>query len=162
MKKMIEIEHGEIIPRTFMLFVQAADAVLKYADAYFYRKARLSTIKFIVLKVLASRGGTMTPSEIAVWTNRERHNITTLVERLKRDGFISTERNKRDRRVLNIYLTDKGRQTLKEAIPLSHEIINQVMSSIDKENTWLLEKLLRVLRQNSNKGLEEVHKLSKT
>ena len=158
MRQPIDIDYDETIPRTFMVFVQAADAVLKYADAYFYRKARLSTIKFIVLKGLAVRGGTMTPSEIAVWTNRERHDITTLVDRLKRDGLVSAERDTRDRRVINVCLTDKGRETLNEVTPVAREIINQVMSSIDEDNALLLEKLLQVLRQNSHAGLEEIKK----
>ena len=162
MKKLIEIDHDEIIQRTFMVFVQAADVVLKYADAYFYRKAGLSTIKFIVLKILDVNGGTMTPSQIAEWTNRERHNITTLIQRLKRDGFVYARRDRRDRRIINVYLTDKGRKTLKEAVSVSQEIINQVMSSIDEDNALLLEKLVRVLRQNSHTSLEEVNKLSQT
>ena len=52
--------------------MQTVDAVLKYADARFY-KAGLSKIKFMVLHILASNGGTMTSSEIAHRTLRERH-----------------------------------------------------------------------------------------
>jgi len=78
-----DVDHEDRILRTFILFVQTADVVLKYANNHFYRKEGLSVIKVIVLRVLAASGGTMTPSEIAEWTFRERHDITTLVERLK-------------------------------------------------------------------------------
>lgn len=109
---MIDIDHTDPVLKAFILFVQTADVTLKYANAHFYKKAGLSVIKFIVLRILATNGGTLRPSEIAQWTLRERHNITTLVERLERDGLVSTKRNDRDRRFVNVTLTDKGRRVL--------------------------------------------------
>jgi DNA-binding MarR family transcriptional regulator len=103
-QRLIDIDHPDTVLKTFILFVQTADAVSKYADSRFY-KAGLSTIKFMILRILAFNGGSMTPSEIAQWTLRERHNITTLVDRLKREGFVSAERNDKDRRVVNVALS---------------------------------------------------------
>jgi len=139
--------------------VQTAYAVLKYGDAHFYRKARLSVIKFIVLQALAING-TMTLSEIAKWTHRERHNITTLVERLKRDGLVIAERDNRDKRFVNVTLTDKGRGVVSKATPVARDIVRQVMLSISEGDAALIEKLLRVLRQNAHDGLEHVAKRS--
>jgi hypothetical protein len=62
---MIEVNQDDAILRTFILFVQSAQSVLKYADAHLYRKGRFSIIKFIVLRALASNGGTMRPYKIA-------------------------------------------------------------------------------------------------
>ena len=151
---MINVDHEDTILRTFILFVQTARVVLKYTDAYLYRKAGLSAIKLIVLRVLLSNNGSMTPSEIAEWTQTERHNITELVNRMKREGLITAERNNRDRRFVNITLTDKGREVLGQAMPVAREIVNQVMSSTTEGDAILLEKLLRVLRQNAQGGLE--------
>jgi len=96
----------------------------------------------------------MTPSEIAEWTFRERHNITTLVDRLKRDGLVRVERNMKDKRFLSVTLTAKGRKVLKQAMPVAREIVDQVMSSISEGDAVPLEKSLRVLRQNAHDGLE--------
>ncbi len=153
-----DIDHEDSILRTFILFVQAAHTVLKYADAHFYRKEGLSVIKVIVLRVLAANGGTMTPSEIAEWTFRERHDITTLVDRLKRDGLVRVERNNRDKRFVNVSLTAKGRKVLKRAMPVAREIVNRVMLSITEGDAVPLEKSLRVLRQNAHDGLEHLAK----
>ncbi len=156
--RLIDTYHDDIILRTFILFTQTAHAVQKYGDAHFYRKSRLSVIKFIVLKILATNGGTMTPSEIAEWTFRERHNITTLVDRLKRDGLVRVERNIKDKRFVNVSLTAKGRKVLKQAMPVARDIVNRVMSSISEGDAILLEKSLRVLRQNAHDGLEHLAK----
>ncbi len=152
----MDVDHEDSILRTFILFIQASDAVMKYANAHFYRKNSLSTIKFMVLQILSANGGTMSPSEIADWTSRERHNITTLIKRLERDQLVRTERNDKDRRFINVMLTDKGRSVLTETVPTAREIINQTMSSISESDVALLERLLKTLRENAHDGLKRV------
>ena len=159
--KLIDVNLEDTGLRAFILFVQTAWAVMKYAGGQLYRKARLSVVKLVVLRVLASSSSrAMTPSEIAEWTQTERHNITALVGRMKRDGLVITERNKRDKRFVNISLTDKGREVLTQAMPVAREIVNQVMLSISEGDAVVLEKLLRVLRQNAHDGLEHFAKRS--
>jgi DNA-binding MarR family transcriptional regulator len=153
---MLNIDHRDNVLRVFILFVQTARAVLKYADSHFYERARLSTVKFVVLQALAANGGTMNATQIADWTNTERHNITTLLERMKRDGLVTVERKERDKRFLSIRVTDKGRAVLREARPAAWEIVNQVMASIGDGDAASLEKVLRVLRQNTHRGLERL------
>ena len=156
--KLKDVDHEDRILRTFILFVQAADVTMKYANTHFYRKEGLSVIKVIVLRVLAANGGTMAPSEIAEWTFRERHNITTLVGRLKRDELVRVERNDGDKRFINVTLTAKGRKVLKQAMPVAREIVDRVMLSISEGDAILLEKSLRVLRQNAHDGLVHLTK----
>jgi DNA-binding MarR family transcriptional regulator len=97
----------------------------------------------------------MRPSDIAVWVNRERHNITTLIDRLSRDGLVKTKRDSKDRRSIKITITNKGRKVLDEAKPVAKEIVNQVMSSISEEDATKLEKLAGVLEQNTQRGIEQ-------
>ncbi len=131
---------------------------MKYANTHLYRKEKLSVIKVIVLRVLAANGGAMTPSEIAEWTFRERHNITTLIDRMKRDGLVRVDRNIKDKRFVSVSLTAKGRKVLKQAMPVAREIVNQVMLSISEGDAVPLEKSLRGLRQNAHDGLEHLTK----
>jgi len=155
---LINVDHEDTVLRTFILFVQTARAVLKYADTHLYRKARLSTIKLIVLQVLASNNGIMKPSEIAEWTQTERHNITALINRMRQEGLVTTERNTNDKRHVNITLTNNGREVLMQTMPVAREVVDQVMLSISEGDDALLEKPLRVLRQNAHDGLEDLAK----
>lgn len=157
--KIINIDLEDDTSRAFVLFVQTSDAVQKYADARLY-KAGLSIIKWMVLKTLDFNGGIMTPSAIAEWTLRERHNITTLIRRMRKDGLIITEPHSTDRRSINVILTDRGREVLAQTLPVAKEIINQVMTSMAGDDTLSMEKSLRVLRQNALNGLEQVTKRS--
>ena len=151
---MVEIKHDDTILRTFILFVQVARAVLKYADSTLFRKANLSVIKFIVLRVLAANGGTMTASQLAEWTSTERHNITTLTDRLTKDELVTAQRDSRDKRFINITLTDKGMSVLYQARPVAREIVNQVMLSVSEGDALLLERLLKAIMQSTQQGFE--------
>ena len=155
---MIDIDSDVNILRTYMLFAQTAQAALKYADAHLYREAGLSIVKLVALKALASNNGIMKPSEMANWTYTERHNMTTLVERMRRDGLVITERDTGDKRVVKVILTHKGRECLSRAMVAATEIVSQVMSSITEADAALLEKSLRVIRQNACHGLESIAK----
>jgi DNA-binding MarR family transcriptional regulator len=155
MGRLIEVDLEDVVLSTFMLFVQTAQLVLKYTDAYLYRKTRLSVSKLIVLKALAINSEGMMPSQIAEWTGTERHNITALVQRMKQEELLTAERNSRDRRLVNIKLTDKGRRVLGQAMPVAQEVVDQVMLSITKDDTALLKEKLQILRQNAHRGLED-------
>ncbi len=146
---MTDVDHEDDILRTFILFTQTARLVLKSANAHLYRKARLSTVKLIVLRVLASNGGIMKPSKIAEWTQTERHNITALINRMKREGLITTKRNKSNERTVQVSLTDKGQEVLSQAMPVAKEVVDKVLWSITKDDAVVLEKSLRILKQNA-------------
>ena len=152
-QNLMELYQGDNILRSYMIFTQSADKVMKYADARL-RKTGLSFMKYKVLHIIAANGGTMTPSEIANWTFRRPNDITTLVQRLERDGFVVTERNVRDRRFVKVTLTDKGRGVLPQSISVVKEVANQVMLSITEADAVVLEKLMGVLRQNADDGLK--------
>jgi DNA-binding MarR family transcriptional regulator len=155
---MIEVNHGDAILRTFILFVQTARAVLKYADVHLYRKAHFSIVKLIVLRALASNGGAMRPHEIADWTQTERHNITALINRMRQEGLVAAERDSSNKRYVNITLTGKGREALSLVMPAAREVVDQVMWSISEGDALQLEKLMKVLRQNAHGGFEHVAK----
>ncbi|MFC2063269.1 MarR family winged helix-turn-helix transcriptional regulator [Chloroflexota bacterium] len=156
----MDVGHEDTILRAFILCVQTARAVLKYTDTHLNRKAGLSSIKLIVLRVLASNKRAMMPSEIADWTQTEPHNITALIDRMKKDGFVTSERSSKNKRLVNITLTDKGREALDQAMPVAREIVDQVMSSITEGDAALIEEHLRTLRQNAHQGLDIITKHS--
>ena len=153
--KMVDVYLEDANARTFILFIQTADAIKKYADAKL-RRAGLSVIKLTVLQVLAAHEGRLTPSAIARWTLTERHNITTLVDRLQKDGLVGVEPSTKDGRSVQVTLTEKGWQVLRQTRPLSIEIVKQVMSSMSENSILELEKTLRILRENAYDELKNV------
>jgi len=135
--------------------MQAASVVQKYSDSALHRKTGISTVKFNVLKALAVKGGKLTPSDIARLIIRERHDVTTLVRRMEKDGYIEFEPNLGDRRSVYVILTEKGREKLAQAEPVFDEIIIQSMAMTDERNRTPMEDFLKTLAKNAFGGLAE-------
>ncbi len=150
---MIDVDNKDNVLRTFILFVQTARSTFRYTDAHLYRKTRLSIVKFIALQALVSNNGAMIPTAIAEWTQTERHNITTLIRRMEKEGLVTIDRNTVDKRNVNVTLTDKGREVHSRAVPVAKEVVDQIMLSITENDSNLLEKVLTGMRQNTDQGL---------
>ncbi|MFC2045121.1 MarR family winged helix-turn-helix transcriptional regulator [Chloroflexota bacterium] len=140
----------------FVHFVQTARAVLKYADSCFNKEEALSLVKFIVLHSLANSDRMFTLSEIASLTNTERHNITTLVERLEKDGLVKTRRNRRDRRVVNVKITDKGKNILTTGLTIARQIANQIIPAKDTNDSATFVEQLSIMKKNAYDGMGRV------
>ena len=152
----IESDMRDTSLMTFILFWQTAREVSKYIDTYLFKHAKLSTVQLIVLQSIDHNKGVMKPSEIAHWTHTERHNITTLVQRMKKDGLVRVERDKKNRRTVNVFITEKGRVVLDKTTPIAQEAVDQVMSSITDEDMSSLEKTLSTIRENAHQGLNKI------
>jgi len=154
----ITIYHEKDQLRTFILLIQTIQSIMKYADTYLYKTAKLSPIKFKTLQILNMNNGTMRPTQLAEWTQTEKHNITTLISRMKRDGLINIERDTVDRRSLNVILTDKGREVLKQALPIAQVGVDNMMDTMTQNDFNELERILLILRENADKGLKDMGK----
>jgi DNA-binding MarR family transcriptional regulator len=146
---MREIQHEDPFINSFVLFFQAADAIMKYTDIRLYKHARISKVKYMVLQILEGHGGTAYPSEIARLSLREAHGITTLIRRLQREGLVVVKRSDKDRRFVAVTITDKGRALLETATPIIKQIIDLTMSSLGEEDVTHLGKLLAVMKENA-------------
>jgi len=158
-QNLMVIYQADNVLRSYITFVKYAEKTVKYADARLRQETGFSFIKYRVLHTIAANGGMMTPSEIANRTLRRRNDITTLVRRLVRDGLVVTDVSDRDKRCVNVTLTDKGRGMLPQLISVVKEIADQVMLSMTEADAVVLEKLMGVLGQNADDGLEHVSRV---
>lgn len=153
---MINVEEGNSISNTYNLLLRTAIIVQKYSDSTLYKKAGLSTVKYIVLEILASSDNPVTPSEISRLIVRERHDVTTLIDRMKRDGLVEVEPSATDRRSVHIILTALGQEKLEKAKPVVEDIMGQVMKKVGETANKSLSRLLTTLNQNALDGIKEI------
>ena len=99
----------------------------------------------------------MNPSEIAEATYTERNNITVHVNSMSKDGLVISERDVNDKRLVNVILTDKGRQTISDARDSVESTLKKLSISLTEDNIYLLERPLRILRQNGLDGVSELN-----
>lgn len=145
---MIRVDHEDPTLRTFMLFMQLAQAVYKFADNRFYQNKQMTAATFIALKILIMQGGTMSHTELARWTNTKRHNITSLVDRMSEGKLVTTKRSKTDRRFVHVTITQKGRKVAEQNTPVAHGIMEELMNNIKGNDLNEFEKLLNIVRAN--------------
>lgn len=69
--------------------------------------------------------------------------MTGIVDRLEHAGLVERRRDSRDRRVINVYLTEKGRQLRAVLPPLAEETNREAVAGLSPVE---VEQFLRVLR----------------
>ena len=90
----------------------------------------------------------MKHSELARWTNTKKHNITTLIERMKQQRLVTTERSQKDKRIINIIITDKGRKLYEQTNNEANRLVKRLMTGMDESTALEFEKLLNVIKGN--------------
>ena len=103
MDDMIEINEKDHYLRVFILFTQTARVAAKYQDAYMKKKTGISDVWFIVLMAFYyDPTSSVTASQIAQWTDTDPNNVTTLINRMEREGLLESRRDEKDKRFVRI------------------------------------------------------------
>jgi DNA-binding MarR family transcriptional regulator len=86
-----------------------------------------------ILKVLKKRGE-LPMSEIGRLVYISKSNMTSLIDKLVENGLAERLPDKNDRRVINIALTDKGKDLLKDWRKYSNTEIKMNLSTLSNED----------------------------
>lgn len=104
----------------------------------------LTPPQFFVLGFLQSRQRTVT--EIAEVMGVQPSAITAILDRMHKSGFISRERSATDRRVVEVYITDRGREVYKKSQARRLHVMTHYLGYLKQEE---LEQLLRIYEKLS-------------
>ncbi|MEI4491992.1 MarR family transcriptional regulator [Mameliella alba] len=104
----------------------------------------ITAVQFRVLQIISERSHA-TAKEISVRMRVSQATVTSLVDKLVRQGMVVREKSEQDRRQTNIHITPKGRQTLDEAPdPLQQRFVRKFDAMEDWEQSMLVSSLERV------------------
>ena len=148
MGNLIKANHEDSELRTYQLFIEIAQLANKYSDKKLRLHNHLRTATYIALKSLLNNDGVMSHTKLAELTSTRKHNITGLVDRMKKEGLVTTEQSLKDRRLVPITITDKGSKLFDEATPTYQDIMQKTMNGITGSKALELEKLLKVMKSN--------------
>lgn len=106
--------------------------------------------QFLVLKRLAQ--GKVTVSELSEHLGVSLSAITSLVDRLKKSGYVERKRDEQDRRLVWLEATPSGLQQLEKCVNKRSEVMNKICEHLpdeDLENLHsIYNKILEVLKQH--------------
>ena len=104
----------------------------------------VTPVQFRVLQIIAETGQA-TAKTIAQRMRVSQGTVTSLVDKLVRDGMVLREKSMQDRRQTNIHITPKGTKTLQDAPdPLQQRFVRKFDAMEDWEQAMLVASLERV------------------
>jgi DNA-binding MarR family transcriptional regulator len=103
---------------------------------------RLTLPQFDVMAQLARRPAGMTSVELSRHLLVSAGNLTGIVDRLEREGFVAREAHESDRRATRIRLTAAGRRRIASLLPRHARDIESLFSAMPRAEMQQLRQLL--------------------
>jgi DNA-binding MarR family transcriptional regulator len=140
----------EVSAKEIMLWVRLA---MTFNVIYHEVKEELSREQLTVpqLEIIAclDRAKGLPLSEIAERLLISGGNVTGIIDRLERDGYVYRARDKSDRRVVRALLTEKGFELYKSFFPRYKEVMHRINSRLTVEERKQLQQLLKKLARGA-------------
>jgi len=90
-------------------------------------------------------GESLSPTELQRFVFTGLSNLTTLIDRMVRDGLVQRKRDTQDRRRVCVQLTEKGKQTWESVYPAHYDWVQRTMSVLSESDQVALTRILGVL-----------------
>jgi len=103
--------------------------------------------QFSVLSHLWQKDG-LQQSELALCTNRNRANVTRILDILERENIVERMDDANDRRVFRIYLTDKGKSLREATAKCAEQSIKDSLKGLTKDEIDTCMKVLLKIKSN--------------
>ncbi|MGZ7043937.1 MAG: MarR family winged helix-turn-helix transcriptional regulator [Methanobacterium sp.] len=132
---MDEERMNKMVDDLYLLFPLFRKKLFKHKKGL--KEGQIPRSYYHVLGVLKKRGE-LPMSKIGNRVHISKSNMTSLIDKLVEDGLVERIPDKNDRRVINIKITDKGNDLLKNLRKHSNNEIKKNLSALSDED---MEKL---------------------
>jgi DNA-binding MarR family transcriptional regulator len=136
---------AENLVLTTWLMVHRADALLKICEDKVFSEYKLNSERYAVLVTIQYFGGSAKPSEVARWLQRSPNSISMLADRMVRSGLIKRTRDRIDRRVVRLTISNRGKDALKPATQVGWDFIQEILSPLSYEDRRTIVNLLKMI-----------------
>ena len=109
----------------------------------------LSRLHFGIMEILSERD--MTVTELARMTNMSKPQMTAAIDKLVKLDVLERHPDEKDRRVINMVLTEHGRTLLREVRRKIKQSIRKTLSSLTPEELAQMSDALKILREIGTK-----------
>ena len=113
------------------------------ADELAHAGITLSKHQIILLHILSLKDG-IPQNDLAFITDRDKTSLTRLISIMERKALVRRKTCESDKRVNNIFITQKGIEEVRMAFPL---IINEIDKIQQKINAKEIKTTIKVLKQ---------------
>ena len=137
--------------------VQALDTFIKFTRAANTFETRifqhaaiedLTPSQFGILETLYHLGP-LCQSEVSAKLLKSTGNVTLVLDNLEKRGLVKRERGTKDRRIVQIYLTQVGEDQIRRIFPQMVSTIMDELSILTSEEQIELGRLCRIIGKNT-------------
>ncbi|MBI3764464.1 MAG: MarR family transcriptional regulator [Chloroflexi bacterium] len=134
----------------YVVLRRTADAVARYVEAELGEWG-ITTAQYGVLLHL-SKGEQLSLSDLSGLIFRSNSTLTSLIDRMERDGLVNRVAHANDRRVTTVELTPKGRDLLLEIRAHHRPFLADMMSCLSPDELTQLSELLIKIEHKVDEG----------
>jgi len=99
----------------------------------------------VLLFMLMSKSEEIYPSDLSEALYVTRQRITSILSSLRKKGFIITELSQKDRRRMQVFLTDKGREHIVAKEEIAEDLIDTLINRLGFDNVKQLSRILGMI-----------------
>ena len=134
----------------WVLLVQTRDAIFKAWQKELERY-NISAVQGMALLAIQSIGDKKTPAEISRWLFREPHSVSTLLNRMEKQGLVRKVKDLERKNQVRVELTEKGYEAY--YLSMKQVSILKIISSLVEEEQIKLRSYLQILLEEALKEL---------
>jgi len=138
-------ESANTVLRLWLLLHRVHD-VVTLCEESILREYGLTPEQFGVLAAVKSDGGSLRPVDLALMLERSPNSVSMLIDRMVKAGLVRRTRDRKDRRAVNVTLTNKGAKALEPAAPADWEFIQKILLTLPNEDTRALIDTLEIVK----------------
>lgn len=131
--------------------------IAKFSSIYFMETLldhgiHLSKEQFLVLKKLIETNG-QSQNDLAFITDRSKTALTRLIHTMEKKELVFRVTSKEDKRSNHIYLSELGKKTFMDALPIVRQIIDELQAGISQKDMEKTIKVLNQIQKNQSKKI---------
>jgi len=140
----IEAIRQEILAMHLSRIIAFSDVINRYLKIR--TKGDISWLRVNAILFIITRGGKLTPSQLADLLLRSRNSVTKLLEGLEKDGLIRRYHPKNNRRTVYAEATSEGLSFIMTKLKVVTLLEEEIRSCLDDDELNTLVDLTRKLR----------------
>ncbi len=109
----------------------------------------ITATQYVVLALLAKKDG-LSQTQLGNRLSFDNPTVTGVIDRMERDGLVERRRTSDDRRVINIFLSDKARTILSDINTIAEEVNERALDSYSNKEKAALINMLTTIWKNMN------------
>lgn len=113
----------------------------------FFSPYQLTAAQFNILTILKNKGGkALAQKELVNKLNVSRANITIILDRMERDGYIKRTDSKTDKRIKTIQITYTGKKKILQAEKTYPDFIKHIFQGTSLSDLKSLQQIIQKLK----------------